>query len=444
MRKQEILKSNSLEGSIGFISLLIVIEKYGSESISDINEALKLKIFEQNFKKKYNHKEISILSLIYHEVTHFLDLTTTLWGIEYFVRKSMFSVKKTSDSGDVFKLNYTELLMHEDLVKKYNKNIKLLNCIMNHHLEYNTKFGTYVNIIFKDHFSEKVETSINMLTLIESHAYCVESLIKIKYIESEPNRTEQIVLLKELDIEIEDFLNNPEYIEYNMFIVLAKKHFNYLTIKELFNFLHHLFIHVLDMDFHLIGKLIPYIEKSFTNTYLGNSIILDMRRGLSRHVIAFKLILFLYGFIDIAEDKIKRDLIKKLKNEPLTFIDDFYNYFQIDRYGISSDFQFDTIYNLFLEKNYEAFDYKFFKETVKHNRTNSHSIYELKNLNEYKLVDIFLNDYFSSISMPNRVDINIYEYDNSKEINEINNYVKDLKKFHIHPDDVLNFRRISS
>jgi len=419
---ESFLKSHTLSGSFGFISNLITIEKYGSEHLEKMQEVIQLDIFSDTYIRTYDHFEVELYSLIYHEITHFLDFTTTSWGLEYIYRKTNYSLNMNASTLGTFKLNFSELKMHNDFLDIRNNNVDLLRCNMRHHLYYDENFGGLILMEFLVENEIQLKSSVNMLSLIEAHAYVSEVLVKLKCIESEPDSDIKAILLLEITREVDDFLNNPEFIEYNMLIVLAKKHFRDLSLKELFIFLKYLFINVLDMGIGELSSFANRLDESFIATQIGYTISMDLRRGMSRHIVAFKLILFVYEFIFNSGNEEK--LLSELKSNPLNLLFRLYKTLDL-RVMMNIQHLNEYFINLnFLEEIENSFDTSFILESSKFNRTEIDSVYKMKSIRDYKLLDIFLND-MSILSVPNSINLNIEDYSDLTKISDIDRNVSD-------------------
>ncbi|WP_017196888.1 Arc family DNA-binding protein, partial [Acinetobacter venetianus] len=120
------------EGKIYFTNLISYIHKYSDQDMSEFLNSLKNNSHDEYIKSIKNeyqlYRVIDFKSLIIHEQTHFLDLTSSLWGLEFSIRKNNVfltknNVEEQKNALNVFSLNYSELLkMHRPL----NKNDNLL------------------------------------------------------------------------------------------------------------------------------------------------------------------------------------------------------------------------------------------------------------------------------------------------------------------------------
>ena len=171
-------------------SNIIILEKYDGKYKDYIETVLKINLFD-DIALAYDKLTVDILTIVYHEITHFLDMTTTCWGLEYNLRKTNHVSKKMKNSENTFKLNVAEIEIHHEYLKIIGNNINLLNCTTEHGLLYDDKFGSLVLIqFFLEYRKVVLEAPISMLSIIEANAYSVETLMKIRCIEIHPNKDE--------------------------------------------------------------------------------------------------------------------------------------------------------------------------------------------------------------------------------------------------------------
>ena len=437
-------------GSFDFISNLIEIQKYNGSSKQLIENALSLNIEQDGIKTL---EEVEIISVFYHEIIHFLDMTTTTWGLEYNIRKAQFIQKRllegqeTYDTLEVFKLNVAEVQVHDSLICIYNpgKEVSLLNCELKHHLVYDKKFGPLVMIDFFQDGSLELSVPFSMLSVLESNAYTCETLMKIKCLDNLESRDIGIVEKKMIERSFKDFLNDKDYLEYNLILILMNIHFKELSMIELLLFAKTLIGFVLNLSSMEISLVSTFIKYSFQNTYIGNSIVKDMQRGMSRHILVFKFILMMYEYLNSDNDCYKMNTIEAIKNDPKEFIDGFVNEYIMDHL---ETFIIEEISRLEIEMYFKGFqkyiwspDVDIIIGSLKNNREYmlTSKGKEILDVSALYLTDIFLSD-GTVIEVPNRININIEDYfeKNLDLFSRIETAFKDtsMSKFHIHPDDV--------
>ena len=327
------LTTANTQGSLDFISNLIELNNYSIEAKDDIESIINQNIETLQLESQFKE---NILSLIYHEITHFLDLTTTIWGLEYNTRKLLF-IKNQIISNvntyalDVFKLNVSEIEIHKDLIIKYNdkQTIDLYKYELRHQLIYNERYGALAIIDFIDKEEVILSVPFSMLSLLEANAISTEYLIKFNCIKNEKREIRNISL-KTLEIDFLNMLNNDDLLEYNLILILLKKHFTFLSLKELLIFTKVLVKYVLNLSLMEISMISTLIKHTNINKHIGNAIVKDMQRGMSRHIVLFKFIFMIYEYMK-PNQQYKFNKEHDLKYNPKlflkNFIDEFIGYY---------------------------------------------------------------------------------------------------------------------
>lgn len=423
------------DGSFDFYSSLVEIEKYDSREKNQIETILC--VTPESLSVDW---QADVLSLFVHEYTHYLDVTCTTWGLEFLLRKNNV-VKSLSDSdalekySPVFMLNLAEITLHSELLNIHEKNIKLTDCKTEHAALYSDTYGPIIVVYFTRGGKRVLSTPLSMLSVLESNAYASEILCKIRFFEA--NNPEGILFLEK---EVNDYLNSPELSEYSLLLILCKKHFEYLPLKECLVFYQSLVWRILNMHNSNLSVISAFLKYTFQNKYVGNAICKDLQRGMSRQVVLFKLILMLHQFIN--ESKDKHELIELLKNDPKKILNIFFEENDIsvmESLDVGEWTQF-TVYMDIAEDCSGLQEKKFVSASSKYN----HQKFKNSSWGELSLSDLILPDTFLSdetvIKAPNRIDLDIVGYfeshlDQMTKVEKIYREA-DISKFHIHPDVV--------
>lgn len=194
------------------------------------------------------------------------------------------------------------------------------------------------------------------------------------------------------------------------------------------------------MEISLISTFIKY---TYINEHLGNAIVKDMQRGMSRHIVVFKFIFMLYDYMKDSNE-FKLNSRHDMKCHPKLFLKNFINEY-IGCYLKKFEMEFMRKiecegYISIIEESKGILDSLVILESYASNKVILDQSFESElNLKDLKLLDIFLND-LTVLELPNRIDIDIENYfdDNMELIIKIENLFKksNMIKFHIHPDDV--------
>jgi len=435
------LTTHKSDGSFDFISNIIEIKKYDSKHKKYLEELL---INGSGNIVDLHGMDSSALALMSHEATHFLDLTATTWGLEYTYRKYLLADKLKNnlpydEQLKVFMINTSEIQIHSELVIVFDES-SLSNCILNHEVIYNKKFGSLIMVNFEHNGKVVRSVPLSMLSVMEANAYASEILLKIKIIESNEDEFTTIVSLKILESEFQKFINEPDLSEYNLLLNLCEIHLNFISLKHRLIFLQAVIRFVLNLGVMNLSGISSLIRRTFINKEIGNSICMDLQRGSSRHVVVFKLLLLTYQFINESDEKEK--LQRNIESNPYQLIQKM-----LDNYNIKVDDSFDygeiSEFNMILnsvDSLQSMFDKGILLNSSEYNREllKNKTFFDFE-LNEFKLLDyVFLDE--SIISVPNRIPIDVISHfnDNSDIYGKLDGVFKKIKpsKFHIHPNDV--------
>lgn len=400
----------NINGHYDFFNGLITLDRFEGSDL----DLIKLAISETPppiiSEETNNLREIR--ALIKHEITHFLDHVTTSWGMEMLLRRNLLidSINQKSDDidrrGEVYFVNISELQMHSELVM-IHKNIPFNECDMiNHALFYNEKYGAHIIINFYRKDTLVCNVPLSMLSLLEANAISNEFLSRFDDLTSMPqdirNTAERVVERK-----LQKILNEPNLSEYSVLIILAKIHFKFFDSRELLEFISNLASFCLNIINLSMGAIVELIRHSFKNEIIGNGIWADLSRGMSRHVLAFKTILFMHQWIGEADQSVRSTRIELMKNDPFEAIEKFW-----------SDRGRERITTIELERSMMLSSIKLSNPEVNEFicliDNNNQTWRKKRNLrgssfNEICCMDILLAD-DSVIQFPNRVDFDVIEH----------------------------------
>ncbi len=228
--------------------------------------------------------------------------------------------------------------------------------------------------------------------------------------------------------------------EYSLLLILCRKHFEYLSLKECLVFYQSLAWRILNMHSLNLSSISGFLKTTFINKRVGNAICKDLQRGMSRQVVLFKLILILHEFVNESEDKL--ELIELLKVDPQRMLGLFFERMNI---SVTEDLDLGdwTDFTLYMDVVKDCSDFQEKEIIIKssiynHEKRKSYSWAELS-LSDFTLPDAFLSDE-TVIKAPKRINLDVVDYFDRYlgQMSEVENIYRetDVSKFHIHPDDV--------
>jgi len=163
------------EVKFDFNSLIIFCYKLESGDLLRITEAIS---WRRNLGTFDRHRS-RLRAVLMHEVTHFLDMTTTMAGLQYAIRKNLLldsiGTDKEEKQAGVFMLEAAEYAMHDELV--IPGKVPALDCpIIRQQLRYDERFGAYVSVLYERHGRYEHQVPLSMLSLLEASAIANEYL----------------------------------------------------------------------------------------------------------------------------------------------------------------------------------------------------------------------------------------------------------------------------
>jgi hypothetical protein len=317
-----------INGHYDFFSGLITLDGFSEKQVPLINLALTESPPQCNTPQSIELRDIR--ALVKHEVTHFLDHLTTIWGREFLYRRNLLMQSLTNDEGDiterleVYSLNLAELQMHSDLVK-IHKNVPFSQCnICRHELTYHERYGPIVIVKFFHDDSLVSDVPLSMLSLLEANAIANEYLTRFDDLANMPQESKDIAEAA-VERRLQKILDESELSEYSVLIRLAKMHFTFLDTYHLLRYVNMLVNFSLNAPTFSLSTFSELIRHSFNNKRVGNGIWADMCRGMSRHIIAFKTIMFMHNWINLASVEKRQQLVALMAASPYEAIEMFWS-----------------------------------------------------------------------------------------------------------------------
>lgn len=312
------IKSYELHGSYDFATHEINLIKLNNHDLSFLTELMEAS------QGKITKKHLSDIRTIVHEITHFLDATTTIWGVEFNYRKSLYLAELSNERGEVLQLNLSELSLHHELNDDVGENMSLDSKI-EHTIEYDDEYGVYISVQFHNEKNEVIaKVPVSMLSLLECNAIASETLIALELVNSVDEYCKS-----DIEEEFNEFLTSSNDIEYKLFLFLVRKHYKFLPLEPFLR----LFKGFVDLSLNIetspLSSFANVVESSCLNKELGRLLSMELRRGSSRAAFLFKFILFSYGYYINCDEKKQATLKETICENPMDFINIVISFFGI-------------------------------------------------------------------------------------------------------------------
>ncbi|PKB13818.1 hypothetical protein [Janthinobacterium sp. 64] len=438
----QFLRSSKTFGSFEFFSHIVMLYQQKSRDLSNISASL---TDSDVLTIDQYERRARIRSLIRHELTHFLDMTTTRWGLEYQFRKlqlvdGLLHQNDVQRRMDVFMLNTTEVELHHKLLK-YEPAILPSECdVLHNRVDYSARYGAVMTLIFSRANRLVHTVPISVLSVLEAHATSNEYLSQLYDVAKILDAEEQLVARRSIERDFREAIDESKHLEYSALIHLCKLHFEELSLEELLELVAVLARFSLDAGDMLMSAYANIIVRNIQSPY-GVVIAADLRRGMSRPVLFLKTVQLMKGWMECLEESDCTAFVMRLRNEPRDALRHFFEKIL----GIDEsffDFEFEIPERIKCLAQFNALpDAEVAQASTVHNRKilQRKSLASL-NFSELILPDLVLAD-DSVVEFPNRIPVNVKDryYADMETYLQLDEAYRsqDEAKFHMDPDNAL-------
>ena len=262
-------------------------------------------------------------AVLVHEVTHFIDATTTIWGLEYNARKNRSARLQREGSEaeyeqglQVFMLNSAEIRVHKDFTPMHQPNLSLAECTMHYSLSIHPEYGPLLTVSFRHEGKTVFTVPLSMLALLEANAYANEMLSRMLDGDLLADPHERQSVLADIEAAYNALMDRPGFVEYTLLLQLLNRSALGLGLPQRLRVMSAIARVALDADALQIAVFASRVAPVFVLTEAANSVVWDLRRGSSRAIIAFMSILALDGEIDAYDASGKDQLRSDLNSDP--------------------------------------------------------------------------------------------------------------------------------
>jgi hypothetical protein len=420
-------------GSLDYTTSVILLNTYSAKDRKMIRSALKAGLSTG----KLTPSEKDAYNLCIHEYTHYLDLTTTVWGAEFLLRRNAALSKILTQgkfAASVVMLNITEIMMHEAFNRVFHQ-VKLDNLVLNNRLHYSETYGTIVIITLIKGGVPIAETAFSMLSVLEANAIASEFEGEYKWVTCRLDGLSQFQQNR-IESKFQNLLEDSQRLEYNIIHILIATHFPELPLRHRLKLASTLCHLALDMSNMNLAMLANIINDFVLNKKLGDVLCNDICRGMSRHVVVFYLILMLHGYTKQV-DMTAAQMADRIEDSALQLIDDMLKLWGIS-YPLSealSDREFALAIKLLRQED-SKFRHTGLLRAASYNRKLRKTSFKTSDgFRRFKLPDILLDDH-TRIRAPSRIRANVLThweriYDECSALDQLVNDAESMRKFHM-------------
>lgn len=420
-----VICSPGVEGYLDYGSSIVNLSKYSSQDKRLMRRAIRPSINSGLF----DVSAVQAVRLIAHEYTHYLDLTTTVWGLEFIIRRNLaYSAIKAGvgvegEAIEVAMLNYAEILMHEDLLKVYSDG-PIEDVVAQHSLSRSDKYGAIIMLHLSRDGVRLADVPLSMLSLLEANAVANELMGEVSWIKKVFGSVSEYHYNRISSV-LDSIMKNINGLEYNAFHLLISIHFPKLVVVDRLKIVAAIADFSMNVSGIHLSKVANTIARSILNDRLRNALCNELCRGMSRQVVAFKVLMFVYQYcqeIGLSDD----DISERLR-DPLALICSALKHFGCDLktefVRSLSDFEYGCSIGTLRSGKGEFEPAGHIQAMRRNRRLRKSTSFISERLSCFKLPDLYLSDdkYFK---MPNRQRFNLWLY-----FSEIYEVYKPLNKF---------------
>jgi hypothetical protein len=279
------------------------------------SNVIQLKVYDSRYRDEFqraiswepsdpplSHREADFRALLKHEVTHFLDVSTTAWGRQYSYRKLRFihllreRDPAVEEARTVFAIESGEIELHSSLVRAGYVPPTECEAIQNQ-LIYTEEYGTCLLLHYLKGGRIEHSVPVSVLSLLEANATASEFLSLLQCANTQDDVVERRLSFADIQRRFDNLLNDRARLEYAALLHVTRVHFSDLELDELLGLVSATARFALDLSDLEMSMLANDIEGSFLNRELGPAMAMELRRGSHRQLIYFKTVLFLYGWL---------------------------------------------------------------------------------------------------------------------------------------------------
>lgn len=265
-------------------------------------------------------------AVLVHEVTHFIDATTTLWGLGYNARKTRSvqqhgaNVEHYEQSLMVFMLNSSEIEVHKQFKQTPPPDLNLANKEMHFLLSVEKNYGPLLTVTFHEGKEVVFAVPLSMLALLEANAYANETLSRILDAELLKDERERESVMTEIQTAYETHMRNAGVIEYTLLLQLLNRSSLQFGLAQRMRFMSAIARVALDADALQMSHFAAGLSRILQPTLAAGSTFYDLSRGSSRAVIAFMSIILLDAHFFALDDAGKQLLLTQLNEDPFLVV----------------------------------------------------------------------------------------------------------------------------
>lgn len=363
-------------------------------------------------------------SILVHEKTHFLDFTSTVYGLIYTGMKTQ-AAKVLSTSNDFMSTSqykvFSDIVAEIQPLAKHNSisesYVMTYDSVLSYgfYIRHDEQFGFYIQFHLTLDNDEFIDIPLSMLSLLEARAFANEylslfdkaKLFKAKRLRSKYLNTVESFFRTEMgDVSLSEYNILLKFIIYDFEVIDISKQYSLRFFCAMSGY-------VLNMSIFEMASLAPIIHALLGRSKNRENLIMDLHRGSNRQIILFLLNSYISNFIKSGSNRKKaKELKRKIKTNPLGAV-----HYLIEEILGYSYFLFRHAFEYYLQNIPTDFP-GVGKEIILSKAIENYDLYTFNhyrsNLDDFYFIDDFRSTNYSydveTISYKKRINLDILEY----------------------------------
>lgn len=230
--KENVLSQVDILGSFDFLTCIVSLDSLDLDDLKVINESAKINTLEINSKLR------KVLPLSIHEYTHFIDATSTLWGINHLhlLNEAYLTNEQYNHNETLFykakrfynhirKIKYPNYYNTIGQIQNPKKWIAMPTIGKLFNQDGELSKDSIVFMRFRTTNGDEIARKpISAVSILEASAMASELFSKIEILNKLADESEKIIENIELNKEVISFLYNKELTEYSACVHMVANH----------------------------------------------------------------------------------------------------------------------------------------------------------------------------------------------------------------------------
>lgn len=266
-------------------------------------------------------RTIEIRGLIKHDVTHFVDMSTTRWGFQYTLHKRrLLETINRRDSGveqalSPFMLEMAELDLHAGLLETCDTHVVDIQSVRLD-LAHEESFGVVPILQLEGKEGRHHTVPMGLMSLLEAHAIANEYLSMLSDMQWVTDRIRLRLDMQEFERRFDAMLAAPDGLLWSAPLHLARILLPWLRWEEQLRMVDALVRFALDAPDLALVRMAEGYRRRFDNPALGDCVCSELRRGRQLPVVYVMSLIAIHQLFEESDAAGRDALLLRMRKLP--------------------------------------------------------------------------------------------------------------------------------